>query len=326
MCVGWAKGAGIIGPRHVGRPMLGVTALDAQQPEPTDPTPEPKGAPGPTFGPPPGPKAPKRKLKPPGVREQAGKTIAAAIGLGRAHVDLAREEASAIGRESGKFAGLVGAALALVLLAALLGIIGAALFIGEWLFGSIGWGVVHGVLAFVSIAVALVLLALGVTAVRIGRALLIAVVVAVITSLVLGLGLANQAYAAIGSSLGFAVDPAMRPLVVGLGLGAIVGLILGIVLAARATHPDWFSAIAGGIVLGALVGAITSITFSPQGGVGIGITLGYLTWAGLMGIGVSRTGIDMEALKARFTPIQTIETSKETLEWLQQRMPRGNGS
>ena len=45
-----------------------------------------------------------------------------------------------------------------------------------------------------------------------------------------------------------------------------------------------------------------------------------------MGVDVARTGIDVEALKIRFTPTQTIETSKETLEWLQKRMPPGIGS
>ena len=56
-----------------------------------------------------------------------------------------------------------------------------------------------------------------------------------------------------------------------------------------------------------------------------GVALGYLTWIVLMAIDVSRTGIDVEALQARFTPTQTIETSKETLEWLQKRMPPGIG-
>ena len=45
-----------------------------------------------------------------------------------------------------------------------------------------------------------------------------------------------------------------------------------------------------------------------------------------MGVDVARTGIDIEALKARFYPNQTIDTSKETLEWLQKRMPPGIGS
>ena len=44
-----------------------------------------------------------------------------------------------------------------------------------------------------------------------------------------------------------------------------------------------------------------------------------------MALDVSRTGIDVEALQQRFIPTQTIETSKETLEWLRRRMP-GNGS
>ena len=37
-------------------------------------------------------------------------------------------------------------------------------------------------------------------------------------------------------------------------------------------------------------------------------------------------GGELETLKNRFTPVQTIETSKETLEWLQKRMPPGIGS
>ena len=41
---------------------------------------------------------------------------------------------------------------------------------------------------------------------------------------------------------------------------------------------------------------------------------------------MARTGIDQEALKARFYPVKTIETSKETLEWLQSKMPPGTRS
>jgi hypothetical protein len=39
-----------------------------------------------------------------------------------------------------------------------------------------------------------------------------------------------------------------------------------------------------------------------------------------------RTGIDTEALRKRFIPSQTIDTTKETIEWLKRRMPRGNES
>ena len=44
-----------------------------------------------------------------------------------------------------------------------------------------------------------------------------------------------------------------------------------------------FVALAGLTVLGVALGAFTAITFAPQVGAGIGITVGYLTWMALMG-------------------------------------------
>ena len=79
-------------------------------------------------------------------------------------------------------------------------------------------------------------------------------------------------------------------------------------------------------VLGLLAGTFTAITFGPQIGAAIGITLGYLTWMALMGVDVARRGVDVEDMKDRFYPTQSIETGKETLEWLQKRMPPGIGS
>jgi hypothetical protein len=103
--------------------------------------------------------------------------------------------------------------------------------------------------------------------------------------------------------------------------------LLGIGLAIRASGAGArFGSIVGGILLGGLFGAFTAIEFDPRAGVGVGIAAGYATWIVLMLIDISRTGVDVEALQARFTPTQTIETSKETLEWLQKRMPPGTGS
>ena len=45
-----------------------------------------------------------------------------------------------------------------------------------------------------------------------------------------------------------------------------------------------------------------------------------------MGADVAREGIEVGDLQERFYPTQTIETGKETLEWLQKRMPPGIGS
>jgi hypothetical protein len=250
------------------------------------------------------------------------------MALAVAHIDLAKAEATAIGSEVGRVAALGALAFLLVIFAVFLLVIGVSLGIGEWLLGSMGWGVIDGVLAFLSIAMACVLAAVGISVRRIGSALLVSVLAGIVVGVVLGLDLPNRLYAAIGDALAIAVDPGIRPLVVGMLLGGLVGLIAGIAtaLSMSASGGGRFAALAGLTVLGVAIGAFTSITFGPQIGAAIGITMGYIIWMALMGLDVARTGIDVEALKDRFTPVQTIETSKETLEWLQKRMPPGIGS
>jgi hypothetical protein len=191
-----------------------------------------------------------------------------------------------------------------------------------------GWGVVHGVELFLSVAMAAILLAVGIAPQRVVRALVGGIVVGLIIGIALALNLPNQAYTAIGDATALPVEPGIRPLVVGLLLGGFIGLIAGIVVALRmdGARGGRFVALAGLTVLGFALGAFTAITFKPEIGAAIGITIGYLTWMGLMGIDVARTGIDVEALKNRFYPVQTIDTGKETLEWLQKRMPPGIGS
>ena len=262
------------------------------------------------------------------MRDQLGATRDALVALVLAHIDLARAEATAIGTEIGRVSALAGLAIVLVIFAIFLLVIGISLGIGEWVLGSMGWGVIDGVLLFLSVAMAAVLGALGVSGRRIAGALLAGIVIGIVTGLVFGFQLPNRLYTAIGDATALAVDPAYRPLVVGVLLWMLIGLLAGIVVALRmsAAAGGRFVAIAGLVVLGAAFGAFSSITFSPQVAAGIGITVAYLAWMALMGVGVARTGIDTEALKRRFTPVQTIETSKETLEWLQRRMPPGIGS
>jgi len=289
-------------------------------------TTEPQPTPPPPPPPPPPPRGPRKR--PPGLGAQIKAVRDAAVALGLAHVDLAKAEASAIAGEVGRVTALGALAFLLVIFAVFLLVIGISLGLGEWLLGSMGWGVIDGVLAFLAVAMAAVLVAVGIAPVRIGRALLAAIVVGILVGLVLGLHLPNQLYTLIGDQMGLAVEPGIRPLVVGMLLGALVGLIGGTVVAVRAAGSSGgrFATVAGLTVLGVLVGAFTAITFAPQVAAGIGITVAYIAWMAFMGIDVARTGIDVEALKNRFTPVQTIETSKETLEWLQKRMPPGTGS
>jgi hypothetical protein len=264
----------------------------------------------------------------PGLRAQIGATRAAAIALVRAHLDLARTEMGEIAGRVGRVIGLAALAIAVILFAGLLVVIGGSLFLAEWLLGSMGWGVLHGTLAPVGIAVAAGLLALDVPTVRLVRPLLVGLVVALAVGGVLGLELPNRLYRGIGESAGLAVDPAVRPLVVGLLVGALVGLVIGIAAALLTTRSGGgrIAAVGGSVVAGGLLGSFSAITFGPQVGAAVGITFGYLTWIALMGFDVVRTGVDTDALKDRFTPTRTIETSKETLEWLQKRMPPGIGS
>ena len=263
-----------------------------------------------------------------GLRAQLGATRDAALALVRAHIDLARTEIGEIAGEVGRIVGLAALALAVVLLAGLLLLIGGALFLSEWLLGSMGWGVLHGVLLAAGIAVAAGAMAVGMPARRVGQWFLVAVVVALAVGGALGLDLPNQVYKGVGESAGLAVEAGVRPLVTGLLLGAVVGLVLGIGVAARfaGSGGSRLAAIVALLVAGGLVGAFSAITFGPQVGAAVGITVGYLAWIALLAVDLYRRGIDTEALKNRFYPAATIETSKETLEWLQQRMPPGIGS
>lgn len=240
-----------------------------------------------------------------------------------AHIDLAKAEANAIGGEIARVAAFVGIAIAVVLFAMTLAVIGTSLFLGEWLLGSIGWGVLHGLLLFTAIAVTCALAAVGVSSGRIGMAFLIGLVVTVVVGLGMALGLPNRAYASLGDSALPGIEPGVRPLVVGVLVVGAIGLLLGVIAAVRGAGAV---AVVGGLLLGVVLGAVSAVDTGVQVGVGIGIATGYIVWIVAMVADVARSGIDVDALKARFYPAQTIETSKETLAWLQSKMPPGIGS
>ncbi len=243
--------------------------------------------------------------------------------LVKAHIDLARAEAAAIAGEVARVAAFIGIAIVIVLFAITLAVVGTSLFLGEWILGSLGWGVLHGVLLFIAIAVACVLLAVGVSGGRVVGAFVLALIVGILVGVLMALGLPNQAYTSIGESVMPGIEPGVRPLLVGVLILGGLGLLLGVIAALR---DGGGGAAVVGLVVGAVIGAISAATPGIQVGAGIGIAVGYLTWIGLMVLDVSRSGIDVEALKAKFIPSQTIETSKETLEWLQSKMPPGNSS
>ena len=74
-----------------------------------------------------------------------------------------------------------------------------------------------------------------------------------------------------------------------------------------------------GIALGAVLWTWTGLPQTVD--VAFGLWLWLVAWPIAAGILVARSGIDGEALKQRFIPDQTIEMTKETIEWAKARMP-----
>jgi len=176
---------------------------------------------------------------------------------------------------------------------------------------------------FVAIAVACSLAAVGVSGARIGRAFVVALLLGLLVGILMAFGIPNMAYTSVGQNVLTGIEPGVRPLVVGMVIIGAIGLIVGIVAAARG---GGVGAVFAGLVAGVVIGAISATTPGYQVGAGIGIAVGYIAWIALMVTDIMRTGVDIEELKARFTPTQTIETSKETLAWLQSKMPPGTES
>lgn len=272
-----------------------------------------------------GPSAPGAGEPAPGLRDQLARTIQAARRLLGAHLALARLELGAIGREIGQMAGKIAAALAiLALLVGVLVPVGSALFLGEWLFGSMAWGIVHGALTGLAVAVILVVSALRVSKWRIAAATLLAFLVGLLASLALGLGWAHEGWRQLGESLLPGMDGGNRPLVSAVLWSGGVLAILGLLAGARLASPGErvMGAVFGllaGVVAGALVGALSAISYSLQVGVAVGIVAGLASWPVFALLALR--GRDWQAFRNRFVPSVTIDSTQETLEWIRTRMP-----
>jgi hypothetical protein len=188
--------------------------------------------------------------EPAGLRAQIGAVRDAVRRLITSHIDLAKAEAGEIGAEIKRVALLAGLAIGAVIALSFLLPVGLLLFLGELIFGSIGWGVLLGSVLLVDLAVLAVLVALGVRRARIGQSFIIA-------------------------------------------------LVVGVLLV--------------------VIGVLAHLSLRPWGA--LSAFGGLVAWPIAAGFGVAREGIDTDALKARFYPTKTIETTKETIEWVRARTP-----
>jgi MFS family permease len=268
--------------------------------------------------------APPPRSEPPGLREQVKATIDAGRGMIDAHIGLARAEFEEIGDEVKRVAALGGVAAGILVFLGFFFPIGLLLFLGEWLFGSIGWGVLLYTELGVAVALTAVIIALGVPGSKVGPAITIGIVVAVVLGLVLGLALTNEGWTRLGASVLPGVEVGFRPLGTAMAFSAAVVGIIGLVFGARAGGLG--GAIGGliaGAILGVVIGALSAIRFGPGPGVALGIAVGGIVWIALVARAVMQVGVDGDKLKARFWPSQTIETTKETIEWVRERTPLG---
>lgn len=119
------------------------------------------------------------------------------------------------------------------------------------------------------------------------------------------------------------IEPAWRTNVAavlgGLVAGAVVGLVGG--LAVGRSGPAAATGIVLGGIVGCIAGPLTAIDYDPSPAAGVAVTVGLGVWIAAMAVDVRRRGIDLEALKARYWPSETIETTKETIEWIRERQP-----
>ncbi len=289
--------------------------------------PPPSGSPG--AGAPGGRKPPRDRGPKRGFREQLWATIDAAQRLIAAHIELARAELEEIMAEIGHVAALVGVAVAMAIFAIILVTVGSSLFVGEWLFGSMGWGILLFTELAAAVALVCVLIALDIPAGHLSRGLLVSTVIGVIVTLLAGFWVFNRLWEAIGVAVAPGLDPATRPLVVGVVVGAVLGAVVGVLggtqtgggrSAGQVIGSAITSFILGGLA-GAALGAFSAITFAWNVAVALGIAVLLGAWIALCALELMRADFDPEQWARKFYPSKSIDSAKETIEWVRERAP-----
>jgi hypothetical protein len=286
-------------------PLTTDPAQDPATPAPDDPT---HGAP---------PRAA------PGVREELGRVREAAAALARAHLALLKAEIGDIVAQLKVISALAGVIVALALFAAQLIAIGGTLFLGEWLFGSIGWGVLLGMLLSIALIVATAMVLVGAPRRVITTPLGVSILGGILVAVLLGANLVRRAAEQAGTQLRSGaflnLDPGWAPAVVGVVVGAVAFGLIGLVVLGRAGGSGGGVA---GLVLGVISGAFigwgwAGLTFSWHGAVAIGIAVGLLAWIALMPVWLLRAEVDPTARFRRLWPKESYETAMETKDWLE---------
>ena len=258
---------------------------------------------------------------PPGIRDQLGATVKAGKRLVTAHVDLAKAEVGEIVGEVTRMIGLIGAAIGILVFAGLLLAIGVVLWLGDWLFGSIGWGALLGFVLFLDAAIVAILMAFDVKGSRLGTSLIVAAVIGIAVGVVMGLDLTHRGWTLLADNLWPAGDPNNRAVIIAAAVSALVLGLLGFISGIRSGVGAGIGRLIAGAILGAILGLITVISIPLQVGAALGVLVALIAFPILAGWDVVSKGIDGDALKQKFIPQNTIDLTKETIEWVRARTP-----
>jgi hypothetical protein len=252
-----------------------------------------------------------------------------------AHMALLRAELGVLGRELGIIVGLAAAAAVVAILTLILLYVGSFLFFGQWLFGSMGWGLIHGSLVAIALIGFVGVNLGGGDQRRYGWGLLIGVVTTVVVALLLLSNVGNDTGGWIRDRLTEAFVTEDLPFgeawlvtISGAVIGGLLLLLVGLVMAWRQGlrgRPLGTVAIAS-FGAGGFVGAIyLSTRYAAADGVlGLAITIGLLTWIVSGLLLAARAGFDPEARYANLVPKESMaafQASRDFLsrEWTRQK-------
>ena len=265
--------------------------------------------------------------EPIGLLDQFQRTRESFMGLLQAHIALLKAELNDILGEVKVLATQAGILLLFALLTSILLYVGGALFLGEWLFGSIGWGLAHGVLLGITIMVILGLAIVGARARTAVYSFLLSVLIVVGVAVLCG---SNVAYDAIAQASGNLAQPFGAPGVIALFGGIVLGaLLFGILFAFVGGAKGAIGGAILGVFLGAIVGwLIAGAPWTWPPAVAFAIMIGLVAWP-ILAVMFAYPSLDPAARFARLKPQQSIDAANETRAWMEEqwqtRLPkRGN--
>ncbi len=244
--------------------------------------------------------------------------------LARSHVDLAKAELGQILDEVKGIAAYAGMIVAVAIFMGVLVSVGSILFFGEWLFGSMGWGVVDGALLCIGLIVLFALRIVEAPTGRVAFGFVASLVIGILVAVALGSNVARTAAQNAATQLrtpayNINLDPTWDAAIVGVVVGAVIVAILGLLVLGRVGGIG--GALFGfvlGAILGALLGwAVAGLTFSWQGAAAIGAMVGLILWPLLMLRALFARGFDPTARFRRLYPQQSYDAAMETKAWLE---------